>query len=373
MAATTLDRFDDDTRDVLRRFHFDAETFDALRERLRAGTGFDNVIRGDVAPPADEDVEPLPPIGSDGRAALADRGRDAIARGEVGLVILAGGMATRFGGLVKAGVEAVRGRSFLELKLADAAHAAEHLEGGALPVYLMTSFATDAEVRRLAEAAARPGLDVRTFSQFVSVRLTPDGEVFESGGRPSPYAPGHGDLVPALRRSGLLRRFREAGGKHLLMSNVDNLTATCDPAVIGFHLAHGAAITVEVAPKAPGDRGGAPARVDGRPQIVETFRFPPDFDQDRIPVFNTNTLVLDAAAIDRDFPLTWFRVQKQVDDQPVIQFERLVGELTAHLPTRFLRVDREGPDARFQPVKDPDELTARTGEIETALEARGIL
>jgi hypothetical protein len=36
-------------------------------------------------------------------------------------------------------------------------------------------------------------------------------------------------------------------------------------------------------------------------------------------------------------------------------------------------VERYGPDARFQPAKDPDELGRRRPEIEEALSARGIL
>ena len=40
-------------------------------------------------------------------ALVAEKGEAAMRRGEVGAVILAGGMATRFGGVVKAAVEAV--------------------------------------------------------------------------------------------------------------------------------------------------------------------------------------------------------------------------------------------------------------------------
>ena len=43
------------------------------------------------------------------------------------------------------------------------------------------------------------------------------------------YATGHGDLTFALRASGVLARFRAAGGKILYMSNVDNVAATLDP------------------------------------------------------------------------------------------------------------------------------------------------
>ena len=52
------------------------------------------------------------------------------------------------------------------------------------------------------------------------------------------------------------------------MSNVDNLTATVDPAIVGAHIAANQPLTVEVAPKEPGDRGGAPAFVDGTLQIA---------------------------------------------------------------------------------------------------------
>jgi UTP--glucose-1-phosphate uridylyltransferase len=109
------------------------------------------------------------------------------------------------------------------------------------------------------------------------------------------------------------------------------------------------------------------------PQIVEAFRFPPSFDQNSIPLFNTNSFVFDAEAIDRDFDLTFFRVEKKVGDAKVIQFERLVGQLTAFLPSHFLEVPRSGPDGRFQPVKDPEEMDARRGEIEEILRARGVI
>jgi UTP--glucose-1-phosphate uridylyltransferase len=65
-------------------------------------------------------------------------------------------------------------------------------------------------------------------------------------------------------------------------------------------------------------------------------------------------------------------VKKSVDGRPAIQFEHLVGELTAFLPSRFLHVERRGPDGRFQPVKDPDELQRRRPDIEAIMRARGV-
>ena len=159
----------------------------------------------------------------------------------------------------------------------------------------------------------------------------------------------------------------------LFVSNVDNLGATLDPAVIGAHLRQGRGMTVEVVRNEPGDVGGAPARVDGVLQIVEAFRFPPDYPQDRLPVFNTNTFALDAAAIDRDFDLTFFRVTKKVQDREVIQFERLVGQVTAFVPTALVVVPRHPPLGRFEPIKDPGDLDKRRDSIRANLVARGVL
>jgi hypothetical protein len=103
------------------------------------------------------------------------------------------------------------------------------------------------------------------------------------------------------------------------MSNVDNLGATLEPAVVGAHLAAGAEMTVEVVERRKGEPGGAPARVGGKLQIVEDFRFPEGFSLDSIPFFNTNTFVLDAAALDGPFELSWFLVRKKVDGQDAIR------------------------------------------------------
>jgi UTP--glucose-1-phosphate uridylyltransferase len=366
--------FDPGTTALLERFGFDRETFERLRARLReqGRRPEHNAIAGVVTAPEPGDITELPQQGTPARAALHGRGARALTAGQVGVVILAGGMATRFGGVVKAAAEAVDGRSFLDLKLADVAAVAERT-GGRVPVYLMASFATADAVRALGEARQTSAVPVETFTQFVSVRLTPEGELFlGADGAPSPYAPGHGDLTFALRAAGVLERFRAAGGRTLLVSNVDNVAATLDPAVVGAHLAAGRSVTVEVVNKARGDRGGAPARVDGVPQIVESFRFPEGFDQDGIPVFNTNTFVLDAAAVDRPFDLTWFAVTKTIDGREAVQFERLMGQLTAFLPSQFLRVQRDGHDGRFQPAKDPEELAQRREQIRRILAARGI-
>jgi hypothetical protein len=46
-----------------------------------------------------------------------------------------------------------------------------------------------------------------------------------------------------------------------------------------------------------------------------------------------------------------------------VQPERLVGELSAFLPTTYLEVPRDGPRGRFFPVKTPDDLEASRLEL----------
>lgn len=334
-------------RELLERFGFDAAGFEMLRERVASGelSAARNVVAGELEPLRGDELARLPAPGDSTFAETGAIGRAAIGRGEVAAAVLNGGMATRLGGVVKGLLEAVDGRSFLEWKLEDASRA------GA-PLAVMTSFASDAPTR-----AALAGLDCLVFPQSVSLRLNPDGTLFrEDRGSASPYSPGHGDFPSSLRRSGVLDELRSRGVKTIVLSNVDNLGARIDPLVVGAHLLAGRPVTAEVTAKRAGDAGGAPARVNGRPVAVEGFRFPEGFDQETIPVFATNTLLLELDALDPDYPLSWLYVEKEVDGRPAVQLERLVNELTWVLPTTFLEVPRDGPRGRFFPVKTPEDL-----------------
>lgn len=373
---SSLDReIDAETRALLSRYGFDRSTFERLRQRLLRGEAEDehNRLKATLAPPSRGDISTLAPLGSKARADLHDRGLSLIREGKVASVILAGGMATRFGGVVKAAVEVTHGLDFLSLKLRDVAQVARRV-GTTMPVYVMTSFATDARITEMVAAMQIEGVRVQTFPQFVSLRLSADGSLFrDARGRPSLYATGHGDLVPALRQAGALSTLRTAGVQALFMSNVDNLAATLDPAVIGAHETQGADLTFEVARLAPGDKGGVPARLEGRLQVIEALRYPLDFEEQSIPLFSTNSFVLDTRAIDRDFDLSWFRVTKKVEGRQTVQFERLVNQLTAFVESHGLAIERDGPDNRFLPIKDPPDLEASRGTIESLLRARGAL
>jgi UTP--glucose-1-phosphate uridylyltransferase len=371
--ASELDTLPAETRDLLARHHFDVRLFLSLASRLRRGALPDNRVEGEVSPPAEGDLASLPARGTVEWARLEGIGREALRTGRVALVVLAGGMATRMGGVVKALVEVLPGRTFLDVRLAEQ-DAVERRTGARPPVWLMTSHATDVAIRTA--LAGRPDAHgMRTFPQRLSLRLTPEGGLFrDTAGHPSIYSPGHGDVLDALRDSGLLSNFVRAGGGTVAVTNLDNLGATLDEAIVGFHLSSGAPITSEVVDRYDADRGGLVVRHRGRQTILEELRLPLAFDVQLAPVFNVNTFYFDAAALlDLHPDWTYFAVKKKVDGAEVIQFERILNEIADWLPTRFLRVARAGEEARFLPVKDHAELLAHRGYIEAVMRARGIL
>lgn len=351
--------FDEESREFLNKFRFDSNTFEKLRVELEKGefTKARNFLQAKIEPNQPEDIMPWPEAGSEAEK----KGQEAIEAGQVGVVILNGGMATRFGGVVKGVVEALPGQSFLNLKLKDVGRF-----GDKVSIFLMNSFATEKDTK--AHLKDHP-LNIHMAIQSISVRLSPEGEPFrKENGELAFYAPGHGDVFTSLAACEDFQRFKANGGRYIFVSNVDNLAATLCPRVIGAHILGGKEVTAEVAPRHLGDKGGAPVRVDGRVAIVEGFRFPDDFDNDALPVFSTNNMVMNVGVFTDKPPLTWFRADKEVEGKPVVQFERLMGEITSFVESAYLHTLRGGIEGRFLAVKTPEDLKGHQAELSRRFE-----
>jgi UTP--glucose-1-phosphate uridylyltransferase len=372
-----LDGLAEDLRTRLDAAGFDRRLLLELAATLRgdatARRDARNRVAGKVSPPREDEILAAPTWGTPESGTLAALGDAAIARGEVALAVLAGGMATRMGGVVKALVPVLGNKTFLDLRLAENASRSDGAKRP-VPLWLMTSEATDTPIRRHLEAVGAPA-HVRTFVQGLSLRLSPNGLLFRGDdGQPSPYATGHGDLVVAVRRSGLLRSFRKGGGKYVWIANLDNLGATVDPAILGTFISSNSDVMVEVCEKAAGDRGGGPVHAQGRLQVLEEFRLPYGFDSSKVRIFSTNTFLVRADALETtDIDFNWFEVEKEVEGRTAIQFERLIQELTRALAATYLKVPRHGTSSRFLPVKDNDELGRRRAEIEAIARTRGMI
>jgi UTP--glucose-1-phosphate uridylyltransferase len=332
-----------------------------------------NLVSGTIHPLLDQDLVDLPVEGSTEWEECRKVGEEALRKGQCALAVLAGGMATRMGGVIKALVEATMGQTFLDLRLNEQAHLASKYSRTP-PLWLMTSHATHEGITEaLGTRLKDPALGV--FRQGLSVRLDEKGDVFrDDAGAPSLHAPGHGDFVDCLKNSGLLAQFVESGGRYLMVTNLDNLGGGLDPVAIGLHIRRGRPVTCEVVDKEGSDRGGIPARLNGRPVILEEFRIPPTFDPQGVTVFNVNTFAFDASALQNlHMDWTYFEVKKTVDERIAVQYERLINEVTFQLDTQYLRVPRNGADSRFLPVKDHDELAQRQPELKALALARGMI
>ncbi|MGQ0508018.1 MAG: UTP--glucose-1-phosphate uridylyltransferase [Myxococcaceae bacterium] len=349
---------------------FDEVAFETRRQDVRSGqlSEAGGAFQGTLEPPRPDDVVPLSPK----HAALGD---SALRAGKLARLVFAGGRATRFGGGVKGAVDVLPGESFLGLLLADARATAARF-GAPVPFVIMGSYGSTELIREHLEQRGLMGPDVLLFEQTLSVRLTPQGELFRgANGKPSYYPPGHGDFFQAFRGSGTLQRLRDQGIEHLFTSNVDNLGASIDPRVLGHHLAAGKDLTVEVTARGVGDVAGAPVRGNGQLRLLEGFRFPKGTDFTRFPEISINSywFRLQSSALDElgaGAPLRYYLTTKNVEGRPAVQLEMITGEATELpvLSAAYLRVPREGRpghfhDGRFYPVKE----RAHLGDVSRAL------
>lgn len=375
--AELFDRLDPETVETLKRFHFDGDEFLRRWRQLRdhGPSAFEPEAGPPPTPPGPDSLDVLPSHESVEGRRLVSLGEEALEAGEVGIVVLNGGMATRFGEVVKGCQPVVDGISFLGMAMKDAAR-----WDGAVDVLLMNSFATaDATQQHLDEHDSF-GVEPETvfqFNQGVSLRLTPDGQLFrDQQGRASLYSTGHGDLAEALNRA-TLGRFMDRGGRYLLVSNIDNVLATLDPLVVGYHVRaarrSGVEMTGEAVRSLPEDSGGKPVEIDGELRLMESFRAPDTALWDTIPVHNTNNLWFTAEALDDTFELDRYPVEKQVGGETAIQFERIVGELSESLDFQVASVPRDGEYGRYCPVKRREDLEESRATIRTVLQRRGIL
>ena len=211
-------------------------------------------------------------------AAARERGRKALAAGEVGIVLVAGGQGTRLGfdrpkGTYEIGP--VSGATLFQI-LFEKALAVSRRHGAAIPFGVMTSPAThDETVAFLAEHNyfGLPRDDVFVFCQGTMPAVDAgDGRLLlAEKGRLALSPDGHGGMLQALEGHGHLKELQRRGIRQLFYMQIDSpLVGVCDAEFLGFHLLAAAEVSTQVVAKGdPADRVGNLVEVDGRARIIE--------------------------------------------------------------------------------------------------------
>jgi UDP-N-acetylglucosamine/UDP-N-acetylgalactosamine diphosphorylase len=217
------------------------------------------------------------------KAEAIERGREALSRGEVAVVIVAGGQGTRLGfdhpkGLFPIGP--VSGSSLFRI-LFEKVLATGRRYGGRVPLWVMTSSATHDETSAYLESHRFFGLppdDVRLFcqGQMPAVDLETGKLLLASKHELALSPDGHGGMLAALDKSGGLDELNRRAIRHLFYCQVDNpLAPVCDPEFIGYHLLSRSELSTQVVAKqAPLEKVGNVVMVDGRMAIIEYSDLP---------------------------------------------------------------------------------------------------
>jgi UTP--glucose-1-phosphate uridylyltransferase len=336
------------------------------------------LLAGESAWVAEKTIEPVTDLPAlDALGALRAAGERALARCAV--VKLNGGLATSMGMTrAKSLLPARDGLSFLEIIVRHIRRQRDAL-GAELPLIFMNSFRTHEDC--VAALAAHPSLNGGLAVDFLQHRVPKvDAETLGPASWPGDpelewYPPGHGDLYPALKSSGMLAALLKRGFEYAFVSNADNLGATLDPRVLGFFATERLSFLMEVTGRTHGDRKGghlARRRRDGRLTLRESAQCAPQ-DRDafenveRHRYFNTNNLWVHlpalAAALRESgggIPLPVIQNPKRVDPRdpestPVIQLETAMGSaISLFEEARAVAVPRD----RFAPVKTTNDLLA---------------
>ncbi|MGD2079215.1 MAG: UTP--glucose-1-phosphate uridylyltransferase, partial [Chloroflexota bacterium] len=423
---------------LLDKYGFDRVQHEQIRSDLRSGriglaqnrlpvnSQIEDVAPGDVFDATGE----MP-------ARFRTLGVEALSAGAVAVVTLAGGTGSRWtkgAGVVKALNPFCkldgRHRSFVEVHLAKSRQSSQRY-GAAVPHIFTTSYMTHQPIEQFLDLADDYGYEgplILSPGRIVGLRLVPMARDLrfaweempqqlldeqaqkmqdslhaaligwaQQMGEGSDYTDnvpmqclhpvGHWYEVPNMLRNGTLARLIQERPQlqYLMVHNIDTLGANLDPALLGYHIDQGAALTTEVIARRIEDRGGGLARFNGQVRLIEGLALPREEIEFSLSYYNSSTTWVDVdqllAAFDlqrgdlsdgdkvaeairalaarmptyitiKDVKKRWGKGHEDIF--PVAQFEKLWGDMTAlpELTCRYAVV----PRFRGQQLKEVDQL-----------------
>lgn len=330
------------------------------------------------------DIDPVPNL-PHVRGLDVDPAAQLDALGRTVVIKLNGGLGTSMGmDRPKSLLPVKGGLTFLDVIVRQVLALRER-NGVDLPLVFMNSFRTREDT--LAVLGRYPGLAVQglpvEFEQSMEPKLLAESltPVDWPADRSLEWCPpGHADVYPALRWSGLLHALLNRGYRWAFISNADNLGAVVEPMIAGWIAKLEVPLVLESCLRTPADRKGghlAVRRSDGRLVLRETAQTSPEDmaalqDLSRHRYCNSNNLWIDLvaleSALDRtdgvlDLPL--IRNVKTLgpadpSSPMVVQLESAMGAaVQAFEGARSVLVDRD----RFIPVKTTNDLLVLRSDV----------
>jgi hypothetical protein len=338
------------------------------KNRLPVNSQIENVTRDDLYDAT-----------SDTDRALSDLGMDAMSRGAVAVVSLAGGAGSRWtkgAGVVKAlNPFAKLGgshRNFIEVHLAKSRQTSR-MAGTPIPHIITTSYLTHSAIETYLEREnyySYPGSLLLSPGRVVGLRMIPmerdlrfaweetaqqlldeqAQKVVDSlhnaligwarqSGEGNDYTDnlplqclhpvGHWYEIPNLLRNGVLARLlaERPELEYLMVHNIDTLGVNVNPEILGHHIDQAAAWTTEVITRRIEDRGGGLAKVDGQVRLVEGMALPREEIEFDLSYYNTNTYWLSIDPLLQVFGLT----RSDLGDDALVS--KAVRQLAVRMPT----------------------------------------
>lgn len=283
-----LDTWDILDEDQQRKFleHVDGIDFEeavSLFKKAEQSMGSVKMLDDRMEPVPESQFESEERISAEVRESYRRKGLEAIANGEVAVLLLAGGQGTRLGVSYPKGMYSVglpSGKSLFQIqaeRIRRVTTLAKEVTGksGTVPWYVMTSGPTNKTTQKFLTANDYFGLnekDVVLFQQGLLPCYDFDGKILLDEIDRVAFAPdGNGGIYKALKSYNILADMEKRGIKYIHAHSVDNiLVKVADPVFIGYCITKNAECGAKVVKKAcPTEAVGVVCQVDGKYQVVE--------------------------------------------------------------------------------------------------------
>ena len=330
------------------------------------------------------------------RADAVNCGEQLLRDGKVGMILVAGGQGSRLGfdkpkGMFPVGP--VSNHSLFQI-IFEKVLGRTRYYGKSIPLFVMTSPATDEDTRAFLKANQNfgiPDADCHVFCQGTMPALDQETGKFLLAAKDDLFTSpdGHGGMVAALKKHQCLQMMLDRGIETIFYGQIDNpMMQVCDPLTMGYHHLLQSEMTTQVVRKSePLQRVGNVVNIDGKVQIIEYSDLPQEFAEQRddrgelllwagsiaVHVFETSFL---KRITDREDSLPFHRARKKVSfidgngnliepsEANAIKFEKFIFDL---LPSaaNALAIEIDPADG-FAAVKNAAPATSETAETTKA-------